>query len=71
MRMMWFDFNIAHIPGKDLVTADALSRAPVSTPTENDQQKNDETQAYINAVYSSLPATEKGIEEIKEHQPED
>ena len=71
MRMMRFDFNIAHIPGKDLVTADALSRAPVSTPTENDQQKNDETQAYIDAVYSSLPATEKRIEEIKEQQQED
>ena len=71
MRMMRFDFNIAHIPGKDLATADALSRAPVSTPTENDQQKNDETQAYIDAVYSSLPATEKCIEEIKEQQQED
>ena len=71
MRMICYDFKITHIPGKDLVTADTPSRAPVSSPTNDDQRKNDETQAYINAVHSSLPATEKCIEEIKEKQKED
>ena len=33
MRMMRFNFTISHVPGKELTIADALSRAPVSTPS--------------------------------------
>lgn len=29
LRLMWFDYQISHIPGKHLYTADALSRSPV------------------------------------------
>ena len=66
MRMMCFDFTIIHIPGKELVTADTLSRAPVLNPTNDDQWKNRGTQEYVDAVYNSLPATEKRILEIKD-----
>ena len=71
MRMMRFDFTIIHIPGKELVTADTLSRAPVSNPTNDDQWKNQETQVHVDAVYNSLPATEKRIQEIKDQQRKD
>lgn len=29
MRLMKYSFNICHIPGKDLIIADTLSRAPL------------------------------------------
>ena len=30
MRLMRFQYTISHIPGKELITADVLSRAPAS-----------------------------------------
>ena len=38
MRLMRFGFTIAHIPGKNLSTADTLSRAPVSNSSESDEE---------------------------------
>lgn len=35
------------------------------------RSENYETQMYVNAVYNSLPANERWIEQIKEHQRED
>ena len=43
LRMMRFDFSISHIPGKDLVIADTLLRAPIGQPTEGDQLLQQET----------------------------
>ena len=37
MRMMRYDFTISHIPGNELIIADALSRAPVTSPSAVDQ----------------------------------
>ena len=71
MRMMRFDFSIGHTPGKELVTADALSRALVSNASGDDLQINHETQAYIDVVYNSLPATERRIREIEKQQRQD
>ena len=68
MRMMRFRFTIGHVPGKDLVIADALSRAPVSTPTTTDESQQQETTLYVNYVMQSLPASEEPLQEIKQHQ---
>lgn len=45
MRMLRYRFNIEHIPGKDLVVADMLSRAPTGLPTTEDQQLDQEGDA--------------------------
>ena len=71
MRMMRFDFTISHVPGKDLTIADALSRAPVSTPTVVDDHLEKETTAYVQLVMQHLPATEKRLQEIRECQERD
>ena len=38
MRLMRFSYTISYVPGKKLVVADALSRAPVSSSTHTDDE---------------------------------
>ena len=71
MRMMRYDFTISHVPGKDLTIADALSRAPSSTATSDDQSLQREVDAYVQTAMASLPATEGRLEEIKYEQEKD
>ena len=72
MRLMRFRYSISHVPGKDLITADTLSRAPVVESQEpQDKSFQDECQAYVNAVMSALPVTDKRLLEIKQAQADD
>ena len=68
MRLMRYDFSISHVPGKELITADALSRAPVSAGVND---LDEEVSAYISFIVNSLPATEKRLTEIRLKQEED
>ena len=70
MRLMRFQFSISHIPGKNLVTADALSRAPSPEGTA-DENLMEEVEAYVDSVIQAIPATERRLEEIRLHQEED
>ena len=54
MRLLRYDFTISHIPGQDLITVDALSRAPVSNSTAIDQLLEEEADANIQAVRADL-----------------
>ena len=61
-------YTVSHIPGKELITADALSRVPVSA---RESHLDEEVTAYIRFVVNSLPATEKCLTEIPLKQEED
>lgn len=67
---MRFKFTISHVPGKSLLVADALSRAPCSEAVDEDLLLQQETADYVNSVIHNLPATEKQMERIKRHQEE-
>lgn len=71
LQMMRYDFTISHVPGKDLVVANTLSRAPARRPTENDQALVQEANAFVNLVTSNLPATEQRLQKMKQHQAND
>ncbi len=69
MRMMRFSFDIYHTPGKDLIAADALSRQPLKTEEEGENENL--AAAHINAVLSCLPVTDERLSEIWKAQQED
>ena len=71
LRMLRYHFTISHIPGKDLVIADMLSRAPTGIPTTSDQSLHDEANAFIKTVIQGLPATDEQLEAIKLEQEQD
>ena len=68
---MRFTFSIMHVPGKELVIADTLSRAPASDSTPADPALQEETSAYVNLILENLPATEQRLQGIKQHQDSD
>ncbi|KAL0149497.1 hypothetical protein M9458_055285 [Cirrhinus mrigala] len=72
MRLMKFTYSISHVPGKSIATADVLSRAPGEGGRDTDKQQNEEDlNLYVNLVVTSLPATEKRLHEIQQHQEAD
>jgi len=71
LRLMHFNFTVSHVPGKDLVVADALSRAPVSSGAADDQEFQQDVEAYINLAVQQLPASEHRLKEIMAKQQED
>ena len=66
MRCMRYQFSISHVAGKDLIVADALSRAPVCLGTHKDGLFQQEVQAYVQQVMASLPATDVQLSQIRE-----
>ncbi|UYV65997.1 K02A2.6-like [Cordylochernes scorpioides] len=69
MRMMRFGFEIVHIPGKELLDADALSRQPLLTTEGGENER--QTSAHINAVLSSIADKDEMLTKIFEAQQED
>ena len=57
MRMMRYDYEIYHTAGKELHTADTLSRAPVASPSSQDSEILREIDQHVNLVMASLPAS--------------
>ncbi len=66
LRMMRYNYNIVHVPGKELLTADYLSREPLhETGTED---LREEVQAYVQHIWTNLPASDPRITRIKDLQ---
>ena len=67
---MRYSLTISHVAGKHLITADALSRAPILNPSQDDEQCK-EVEAYVNLVCRNLLTSDERIKEIKQLQEED
>ena len=70
LRLMKYDYNIVHIPGKQLIVADTLSRSP-REETDGGDDLEAETTAYVNAILESLPASERRMQEIQLNTEQD
>ena len=69
---MRFAHTISQVPGKNLCTADALSRAPIVRPLNQEEEKlTDDVKAYVDSVIKHLPATEDRLEELRSQQQQD
>ena len=71
MRLMHFLFTISYVPGKHLITADALSRAPITNFPESEEELHKSVDMYVCAILSTLPATDKRIKRLQRNQTED
>ena len=60
---MRFQYTIYHSPEKLLHLADTLSRAPLSTPTE--QSTEQQTELFVESVVEALPAQKDGLERYR------
>ena len=68
---MRFLFTISYVPGKHLITADALSRAPITSFPESEEELHKSVDMYVCAILSTLPATDKRIKQLQRSQTED
>lgn len=72
LRLLRFNFDIVHVPGKCLITADTLSRAPVEHTFKQEEKENEaEVKVFLDTVTQSFPATEARLKEIIEKQKSD
>lgn len=72
LRLLRYKYNIMYVPGKQLVTADALSRAPSGPEksTENETLE-DECRVFVDLIVQQIPATKTKLKQIQEMQNED
>jgi hypothetical protein len=70
LRMMRYHYDVQHVPGKDLNTADLLSRSPLSDTGEEDDLQ-EEVKLYVDHIFKYLPASDRRLDQIKEHQKND
>ena len=72
LRLDRFSYDIKHIPGKELYTADTLSRAPIPNYTSTDSLALQElAELCMVAVVSHLPASNQRLEIYRKAQLED
>ena len=69
LRLMRFQYNIKHVPGKELYIPDTLSRAPVNNAT--DHLATNDIELYIQTVVLSLPADKDRLNSYREAQAND
>ena len=71
LRLMRFSPTVEYVPGKQQVTADALSRAPVGTPTESDINFVELTAEMEKQAIKVLPASTEKLEAVRVGQRND
>ena len=64
MRMMRFNPKAEHVPGKELLVADTLSRNPLVNFTETAESEED-VKAYVDAAVMCQPVSPEKLEQIK------
>ena len=69
IRLMRFQYSISHVPGKLLYIADTLSRAPLSTSNADEMTKD--TEMFVQAAISGIPASKDYLEEYRKAQSQD
>ncbi|XP_064469720.1 uncharacterized protein K02A2.6-like [Ornithodoros turicata] len=69
LRLMRYDYDITYVPGKSLVTADALSRPPLRDLATG--LIVDDATSYVQVAIDMIPASDKMLSRIREAQKHD
>ncbi len=70
LRLDRFDYTIEHVPGKNLYTADTLSRAP-SSSTQNDSTLEELAELLMDACIAHLPTSKERLNHYRKAQNDD
>ena len=71
LRLMRYDYQIIHVAGKALLTADTLSRAPLRIEFSESTDLQKAVELFVSTVMESLPASSDRLEGIRLSQSED
>lgn len=71
LRLSRFSYEVKHVPGKFLHTADVLSRAPLSASSDEHIEEEKKVQCMVSAQIQSLPISDTLLREIQKHQEND
>ena len=71
LRLARFDYSIQHVAGKDLHTADTLSRAPSSSSDKGDTTLEELAELAMEECIAYLPASQNKLQEYRNAQQSD
>lgn len=71
MRLLRFKYTISHVPGKELVVADTLSRQPAAEPESADAIAEAEVTEYVHTFVQCLPVSDSCLNRIISLQDKD
>lgn len=71
MHLMRYSYKIEYIPGKNMATADTLSRAPCEDASSEGMLNPAEVSSFVLGAISTLPASEDLLQRIRKLQRED
>ena len=71
LRLMRYHFNIKHVPGKLMYTADTLSRASTSVPGTDCEVLQDNAELFAAQVIAHLPASKARMDVYRSSQTSD
>ncbi len=68
MHLLQFNFEISHTPGKDLITADLLSRKPTTQRTRLEENLREDLQSSSINALRTIPIRTRLIDRIQKEQ---
>ena len=71
IRLMHCDYSISHVPGKSLHSANVLSRAPISGPSDLHSREAIQTESFVDNIVSSLPTDPDRLRKYCDAQQKD
>ena len=71
MPLMRFSYEITHTAGKNLMTADILSRVPGSNPVKEDLLLETETDMFVRSIIENISMSDKRLEKSRQKQNTD
>ena len=66
-----FSYDIKHVPGKELYTADTLSRAPIQSQNADSPDMQEIPELCMMSIIKHLPASNQRLEMYRKAQSED